>query len=162
MNILLLPREWITNAYPRIRHRCYVNVGVTFTGNPLRRKCNCGSQCRHCTASVNWNVELDSQFPKDGASSTPKFQSLTFEILYVSPDFERIILPFVRNLKRLGIDARPRFVDPSQYINRLRAFDYDMFVGSWGQSDSPGNEQRMFWSSAAAESPASRNFRALR
>jgi len=85
-------------------------------------------------------------------------QQMTFEILYVSPDFERVILPFIRNLKRLGIDVRPRLVDPSQYINRLRSFDYDMFVGSWGQSDSPGNEQRMYWSTAAADSPASRNF----
>jgi len=85
-------------------------------------------------------------------------QQMTFEILYASADFERVILPFIRNLKRLGIDARPRFVDPSQYINRIRAFDYDMIIGGWGQSDSPGNEQRIFWSSAAADSPASRNF----
>jgi microcin C transport system substrate-binding protein len=48
---------------------------------------------------------------------------MAFEILYLSPDFERIVLPFIRNLKRLGIAARPRFVDPSQYINRRRAFD---------------------------------------
>jgi microcin C transport system substrate-binding protein len=84
-------------------------------------------------------------------------QQMTFEILYASPDFERILLPFIRNLKRLGINARPRFVDPSQYINRIRSFDYDMIIGSWGESESPGNEQRDFWSTSAADQPGSRN-----
>ncbi len=83
---------------------------------------------------------------------------MAFEILYLSPDFERIVLPFIRNLKRLGIAARPRFVDPSQYINRRRAFDYDMIIEGWGESDSPGNEQQLYWSSAAADSNASRNY----
>ena len=83
---------------------------------------------------------------------------MRFEILLVSPAFERIVLPFVRSLKRLGIDARVRLVDQSQYINRLRAFDFDMFIGGWGQSESPGNEQRNYWSTAAADSPAARNF----
>jgi microcin C transport system substrate-binding protein len=85
-----------------------------------------------------------------------------FEILLVSQAFERIVLPFVRNLKRLGIDARVRLVDSSQYINRLRSFDFDMIIFSWGQSDSPGNEQRNYWSSEAADSPAARNFSGIK
>ncbi len=85
-------------------------------------------------------------------------ERMRFEILLVSPAFERIVLPFVRNLKRLGIDARVRLVDQTQYINRLRSFDYDMFIFTWGQSESPGNEQRNFWSSPAAGNPSSRNF----
>ncbi len=84
-------------------------------------------------------------------------QPMTFEILIVSPAFERVMLPLVRNLKRLGIDVRLRLVDQSQYINRLRSFDFDMIVGSWGESESPGNEQREYWSSRAADSAASRN-----
>nr|VFK28275.1 MAG: microcin C transport system substrate-binding protein [Candidatus Kentron sp. MB]VFK32525.1 MAG: microcin C transport system substrate-binding protein [Candidatus Kentron sp. MB]VFK75961.1 MAG: microcin C transport system substrate-binding protein [Candidatus Kentron sp. MB] len=87
---------------------------------------------------------------------------MAFEILLVSKQFERIALPFVRNLKRLGVQVRVRLVDSSQYINRLRAFDFDMFVGVWGQSDSPGNEQRNYWSSASAHSPAARNFAGIR
>ena len=82
---------------------------------------------------------------------------LRFEILLVSPAFERIVLPFKRNLDRLGIDVRVRLVDTSQYITRLRSFDFDMIVGGWGQSESPGNEQRGYWSSKAADSPAARN-----
>jgi microcin C transport system substrate-binding protein len=85
-----------------------------------------------------------------------------FEILLVSQAFERIVLPFVRNLKRLGIDARVRLVDSSQYINRLRSFDFDLIIFSWGQSDSPGNEQRNYWSSEAANSPAARNFAGIK
>lgn len=82
---------------------------------------------------------------------------VTLEILLVSPAFERIVTPFAANLKRLGIDASVRTVDQSQYINRLRAFDYDMIVGTMGQSESPGNEQRDYWSSAAADREGSRN-----
>ena len=82
---------------------------------------------------------------------------MRFEILIVSPSFERIVLPYTRNLIRLGIDARVRLIDQSQYINRLRDFDFDMIVGSWGQSDSPGNEQRDFWGSTSANTPSSRN-----
>jgi len=81
-----------------------------------------------------------------------------FEILLASPAFSRIALPFIRNLTRLGIEADVRVVDMPQYIKRVRSFDFDMIVASWGQSDSPGNEQRDFWGSQAAESPGSRNY----
>jgi microcin C transport system substrate-binding protein len=87
---------------------------------------------------------------------------MSFEILITSTGFERIMLPFVRNLKRLGIDARIRLVDDSQYINRLRSFDFDMAMMVWGQSESPGNEQRDFWSSAAAGQEGSRNYAGIR
>jgi microcin C transport system substrate-binding protein len=83
---------------------------------------------------------------------------MQFEILLVSAAFERIVLPFVRNLARLGIDARVRLVDSSQYVNRVRAFDFDMIVAVFAQSNSPGNEQRDFWGSKAAASPGSRNY----
>jgi microcin C transport system substrate-binding protein len=84
-------------------------------------------------------------------------QPLAFEILLVQPAFERIVGPFVQNLKRLGIDARIRTVDTAQYQNRLDDFDFDMIVGSWGESQSPGNEQRDYWGSQAARTRGSRN-----
>jgi len=80
------------------------------------------------------------------------------EFLLVSPTFERAVTPFLRNLKRLGITGRIRTVDSAQYLNRLRDFDYDVIVSTFGQSRSPGNEQRSFWSSAAADRPGGRNF----
>jgi microcin C transport system substrate-binding protein len=80
-----------------------------------------------------------------------------FEILLVSPAFERIALPYKRNLERLGIDASVRLVDPSQYQNRIDEFDYDMVVRNFGQSQSPGNEQRNYWTSAAANRSGTAN-----
>jgi|TARA_B100000315_G_scaffold88482_2_gene81285 microcin C transport system substrate-binding protein len=85
-----------------------------------------------------------------------------FEILLVSPAFERVTLPYVRNLKRLGIEAKVRLVDENQYINRFRQFDFDMMVWVWGQSETPGNEQYEYWSQAAADSQGSRNLAGVR
>jgi microcin C transport system substrate-binding protein len=81
-----------------------------------------------------------------------------FELLLVSPSFERIALPFKKNLKRLGITMNVRTVDTAQYIERLRRFDYDMITSIWGISQSPGNEQRNYWGSAAADTPDSQNY----
>ncbi len=89
-------------------------------------------------------------------------EPMEFEILLVSQAFERIVLPFTRNLSRLGIDARVRLVDQSQYLNRVRAFDFDMLISGWGQSESPGNEQRSFWGSYTADTPGSRNLIGVR
>jgi microcin C transport system substrate-binding protein len=83
---------------------------------------------------------------------------MEFEILLVSPAFERISLPFTRNLEQwLGIRANVRTVDTAQYQNRTDSFDFDMVVTVWGQSLSPGNEQRDFWGSEAAVTHGSRN-----
>ncbi len=93
----------------------------------------------------------------DGVLKNQQNQPLVMEMLLYSSSFERLILPYVSNLKRLGIDMQVRVVDTGQYINRLRAFDFDMVVGGWGQSETPGNEQREYWSCAAAERSSSRN-----
>jgi microcin C transport system substrate-binding protein len=88
--------------------------------------------------------------------------AVRFEILLVQPAFERIVLPFRANLERLGIEVTVRTVDSAQYQRRLDEFDFDMVVGSFGQSLSPGNEQRDFWGSAAADIPGSRNIIGIR
>ena len=88
---------------------------------------------------------------------TPDGQPFTFELLLVSPAFERIVNPFVKNLSRLGITVFTRLVDTSQYINRIRSFDFDMLVQSIGQSESPGNEQWSYWGSDAADTQGSQN-----
>lgn len=82
---------------------------------------------------------------------------MDFEILLVSPSFERVVLPFRRNLERLGAEVSVRTVDPTQYQNRLESFDFDMTVHVAPQSLSPGNEQRDFWSCEAADVNGSRN-----
>ena len=87
---------------------------------------------------------------------------MQFEIMLVSPDFERVVLPFTKNLERLGIKADVRTVDTSQYQQRTDSFDFDMIVGGWGQSLSPGNEQRYYWHSLAADIEGSRNTAGIR
>lgn len=84
------------------------------------------------------------------------------EFLLVQPAFERIVAPYIRNLERLGITARTRIIDPSQYQNRLNNYDFDAVVASFGQSLSPGNEQRDYWSSRSAETPGSKNLIGIR
>ncbi|HEX5665559.1 MAG TPA: extracellular solute-binding protein [Hyphomicrobium sp.] len=84
-------------------------------------------------------------------------EPLKVEILLVQPDFERIVLPFIENMKKLGIAASVRIVDSSQYEQREKTRDFDMIVDSFGQSHSPGNEQRDYWGSASADREGSRN-----
>lgn len=89
-------------------------------------------------------------------------EPMTVEFLLVSPAHERIVGPIRENLKRLGVRSRIRTVDSSQYQNRLQSFDYDVIVSYWSQTLSPGNEQRNFWSSAAADFGGSRNYAGIR
>ena len=89
-------------------------------------------------------------------------EPLKFEILLYSPAFERIVLPFISNLEQLGVEANIRLVDQTQYINRLRAKDFDMVVYTWGQSDTPGNEQRGYWGMDAADQNGSRNLAGIK
>jgi microcin C transport system substrate-binding protein len=84
-------------------------------------------------------------------------EPMTIEFLTESPTFERVFLFYKPALERLGVTVTARTVDDAQYENRLRSWDYDAVIGSWGQSLSPGNEQRGFWGSAAADQPGSRN-----
>lgn len=82
---------------------------------------------------------------------------LSVEILVQDPSSERIALFYKPSLERIGVGASIRVVDDAQYQNRLRSFDFDMIIDQWGESLSPGNEQREFWGSQAADMPGSRN-----
>ena len=79
------------------------------------------------------------------------------EFLVDEPAAERFVLFYKPSLDRLGMTVNVRVVDAAQYENRLRQWDFDIIVASWAQSLSPGNEQRGFWSSQAADQPGSRN-----
>ena len=85
-----------------------------------------------------------------------------FEVLLSSKAFERIVLPYTQNLKLLGIEAKIRLVDRTQYMERYRQKDFDMLVAVWGQSETPGNEQREYWGSDAADSVGSRNLAGIK
>lgn len=85
-------------------------------------------------------------------------QRLEFEIVDANPAFERWTLPFIQNLQKIGVKAKFRAVDPAQYQNRMNNFDFDMTTASFGESDSPGNEQKDYWGSVKANAPGSRNY----
>ena len=98
-----------------------------------------------------------SSAPKENVLRNAAGEQLTAEFLLVSPEFERIVLPYVQDLQKLGIKASVRMVDSAQYKRREDAHDYDIIVDNFAQSKSPGNEQRDFWGSAAADRDGSRN-----
>jgi microcin C transport system substrate-binding protein len=104
---------------------------------------------------AGWRIEGDQMLDAEGAP-------VSFEFLLAQTEFERVLLPFKRNMADLGIDLVIRRVDVSQYINRLRSRDFDLIVGGFGQSNSPGNEQREYWHSSSADNPGSRNFIGLK
>ncbi|WP_268797135.1 extracellular solute-binding protein [Pseudomonas huanghezhanensis] len=104
---------------------------------------------------AGWKIVGDKMVDTEG-------KPVTIEFLLAQTEFERVLLPFKRNLSDLGINLEIRRVDVSQYITRRRSRDYDMIVGSFPQSSSPGNEQREFWDSGSADKPGSYNVLGLK
>ena len=98
--------------------------------------------------------ELDGTVLRQRASKIP----LTFEILVTTRDQERIALAYQRDLKRAGIEASVRAVDPVQFDQRRLGYEFDMLQNRWDQSLSPGNEQSFYWGSQAADIPGTRNY----
>ncbi|MGH7073902.1 MAG: extracellular solute-binding protein [Stellaceae bacterium] len=101
-------------------------------------------------AKAGWQV-------KDGRMVNAEGRPFAFEFLNEEAAFQRILLPFGDNLRRLGIEMRLRTVDPAQYQNSLNNYDFDMTVVVVPESLSPGNEQRGYWSAAAAKVPGGNN-----
>jgi microcin C transport system substrate-binding protein len=87
-----------------------------------------------------------------------KGETLSLDFLLYSPTFERIALPYKEQLELLGFDVTIRTVDVAQYQQLVKDFNFDIIVGSWGQSLSPGNEQREFFGSEFADKTGSRNY----
>jgi microcin C transport system substrate-binding protein len=102
---------------------------------------------------AGWTID-----PKTRKLTNASGETMQFTILLVTPLFERIALPFVKNLERLGVQVDVRTVDTAQYRRLLDQFDYDVIVANWPQSSSPGNEQRSFWGSAYADKQGSQNY----
>ncbi|HXR86223.1 MAG TPA: extracellular solute-binding protein [Stellaceae bacterium] len=101
---------------------------------------------------------------KGGKLVNAQGQPFQFEFLLSQDqaDFERVVLPFAQNLKRIGIDMAVRSVDPAQYQNRMQNFDYDMTIIVIGESLSPGNEQREYWTSATADEKGGQNYMGIK
>ena len=100
---------------------------------------------------------------KDGKMTETKTgKKLAFEMLLNDASFERVVLPYKQNLERIGVDMTVRTIDTAQFKRRDDEFDFDMMVTGFGQSLSPGNEQRDFWGSKSADTKGSRNVIGIR
>ena len=127
--------------------------------NPQNRRKNL-RQASKLLQEAGW------QITQDGSKSVlknAKGENLSFEFLLDSPLFERIALPYQQQLELLGIQSRITTLgDSAQYERRTQTFDYDIVVNTYGQSLSPGNEQRDFWGSEAADRNGSRNLAGIK
>ena len=118
------------------------------------------------SGNLRENLRAASQLLKEAGwevqngklTNTSSGEVMTIEFLLNTPTFERIVSPIVQNLQRLGIQASFRTVDPAQYQELVQKFSYDVINVGVRQSFSPGNEQRNFWSSAAADTEGSSNY----
>ena len=99
---------------------------------------------------------------QNGKLLDPKGQPIVLEFLIHQDGLQRTLMPFVRNLKRLGIQVNIRHVDVPQYIERMRRSDFDMTTNVLPQSLNPGNEQAQFWSSKAADEPGNYNYAGIK
>ena len=112
-------------------------------------------QAKKLLEQAGWTVQ-------DGVLADAKGREFEFEILLINPSFTRVMAPFALNLERLGIRASYRTIDSALYMKRIKKFDFDMVVNTFGQSQSPGNEQRHFWSSQSADRKGSRNLAGIK
>ena len=103
-----------------------------------------------CWSRPGWTVKERKLVNQDG-------QQMSFTILVDDPSLERVMLPYSRNVAKLGIDAQVRSVDPAQFQHLMDDFDFDMTFMIYPQSDVPGQELRDYWSCAAAKAQGSAN-----
>lgn len=112
-------------------------------------------KARQLLAKAGWTLDK-------GVLKNAKGDIFKFEIITDSPMFDRWILPFLGNLKKLGITANLREIDAAQYQNRLTDFDFDMSISVFPQTLTPGNEQHAFWGSDMADEPGSQNLMGIK
>ena len=140
-----------TRKQMREARKLLEKAGWTIRSETVNDK-NCGFFC-------SWMIKLGLQSAKKtNVLRNAAGETLDVEFLIVQPAFQKVISAYITNLKQLGVRASIRLVDSPQYQKRLETFDYDMVLSNFGQSDSPGNEQRYYWGSASADKPGSRNF----
>ena len=139
----------------RQAQKLLAKAGWRVANEPVNEK-NCGFFCRLMTS-----IGLRSQ-KKRAVLRNKKGEAFSIEFLTVSPAFERIIGPFVQNLKTLGIKAKIRMVDSSQYERRLKDFDFDITTSRFVLGLTPGVAMRNYWSSRSADTKGSRNLSGIK
>lgn len=106
-------------------------------------------------AEAGWSL-------KNGRMVNERGEQLAFTLTLVSPTMQRVAMPFRKNLERVGVKMDIELPDQTQYVTRVRSFDYDMILSTVRQGNNPGNEQRYFWGSKAADANGSRNYAGIR
>lgn len=99
---------------------------------------------------------------RDGALRNDEGEALTIEFLNYQPSFDRIIGPYVQNLERLGIEASTRLVDPAQYVERVKSYDFDAVTARFSPPETPGGELWSYWGSRQAEIDGTNNYAGVR
>ena len=109
-------------------------------------------EAQRLLSKAGWNI-------KSGKLVNAEGDSFVLEFLLLSPSFERITAPIIKNLKRIGVDATMRVVDPAQYTKRVREeFDFDVTTAAFRVSPTPGVNERAFWHSSTANIPGGANY----
>jgi microcin C transport system substrate-binding protein len=132
---------------PEVFTKVYANP---VTGNPQAIRANQRDAVRLFNEA---GCEIREQQLVNAKTGEP----FTVEFLSNAPIFERVFLFYKPSLERLGITVSVRTVDEAQYVNRLRTWDFDIMTYAWGESLLPGNEQRGYWGTQAADQPGSEN-----
>jgi microcin C transport system substrate-binding protein len=132
---------------PEVFAQAYTNP---VNGDPQKVRANL-REALTLLKAAGWDV-------KNTKLTNAKGEQLEVEFLAEDPATERFVLFYKPSLERLGVNVTVRIVDSAQYENRLRNWDYDIIIAGWGQSLSPGNEQRGYWSSQSADQAGSRNY----
>lgn len=148
---LKLLEPWRKQLQPALFNQAYSVPETDGSGN-IRPQIR---QALPLLRKAGWSMD-------QGQLVNQKGQPFQIELLLAQSSMERVALPFKKNLEKMGIELNIRTVDMSQYINRIRNFDYDMIVMSYPQSSSPGNEQKGYWGSQAADTPGSRNYMGIK
>lgn len=92
----------------------------------------------------------------------PNGEPFTLEILNDNPSFERILLPYLRNLRMIGVAANVRTVDAAQFQSRVASFDFDLVSRRYALGMTPGDDLRRLFGSRDADQPGSYNISGIR
>ena len=149
-----LPTEGEVKLLEPYRHQLPPEV---FTQPPATPSTEPPSSLRANMQEAKGLLEQAGWTVKQGVLVNGQGAKFRFEILLADTSFERVIAPYAANLKKMGIEVTYRTIDPALYADRVKNFDFDMVVTTYGQSQSPGNEQRDYWTTAAADRKGSRN-----
>jgi microcin C transport system substrate-binding protein len=150
-------RQLFSNQYTRIASY-FEGTELAATGVPADAELEILKTVRdNLRQALALFAEAGYEIRKTKLVNSKSGEPFTFEFLVEDPATQRFVLFYKPSLERIGMTVNVRVVDAAQYENRVRQWDYDIIVGQWPESLSPGNEQRDFWGSQAADRPGSRN-----